>query len=418
MSNNVNVDVLVIGGGPAGIAAAVELRKQGVQRVTIVEREAVLGGVPRHCGHPPFGMREFGRIYSGPVYAERLAALAKEHGVTVRVGTTVTRLESGGRVQLTDIEGRASLTSQRVILATGVRESPRSARLVSGDRPVGVINTGALQSFVYLRESMPFRRPLIVGTELVAISAVLTCLKAGIRPVGIVEAGTRPTTRRAFTLLPRLFGIALWYETELNHIEGNGRVEGVRLRGPDGAVRRVDCDGVLFTGKFTPEAALVRGSHLLLDAGTGGPVVDQYGRCSDPSYFAAGNLLRPLETAGWSFREGTRIGRSVAADLRGRMPEAIASVSVERAEGIKLVMPQRLVVPLPPDAPPAPEGLEHLQVRVARQIDGTLEVTADGRVLWERRVSALPERRLLIPLKQLDIPATSGTLRVAIRPSA
>ncbi|MDR5646537.1 FAD-dependent oxidoreductase [Burkholderia cenocepacia] len=414
MNERFDCEVLVVGGGPAGIAAAVELRRRGVASVVLLEREPELGGVPRHCGHPPFGMREFGRVYRGPVYAARLAGLAARHGVQIRTGVTVTQLAPGGTVHIADASGPAQLSAARVLLATGVRESPRSARLVSGDRPVGVLNTGALQSFVYQRHLVPFRRPLIVGTELVAISAVLTCLKAGIRPVGMVEAAARPTTRRLFMALPRLCSVPVWYGTRLEEIVGASRVEGARLRGPDGAPRAIDCDGILFTGQFVPESTLVRASHLLLDSGTGGPVVDQHGRCSDPAFFAAGNLLRPVETAGWSFREGRRIGATIAGDLQGRRAGAPTgtTVRVERGDNIKLAMPQRLVMPI------GDAGLGALQVRVTQAVDGVLEVRAGARVLWQQPVSALPERRMLVPLAGLALPPGTDTLRVAVRPQA
>jgi len=409
MSNAIEADVIVIGGGPSGIAAAAELKRRGVPHVAIIEREPVLGGVPRHCGHPPFGMREFGRLYTGPAYAARLARYAEACGVQIHTGTTVVAMQANACLQIVNSAGKAEARAKRVIVATGVRETPRSARLVSGDRPIGVINTGALQAFVYLRHLLPFKRPLIVGTELVSLSAVLTCMKAGIAPVGIIEEHDRPTTYRPFAWFPRLCGIPIHYGTHLEEIRGTQRVEAVRLRHPDGRIREVECDGVLFTGGFTPEATLVRGSHLTLDPGTQGPQVDQWGRCSDRHYYAAGNVLRALETAGWSFREGRRIGALVADDLEGRVPEARRTTRIERAEGIKLVMPQRLAHPL------TTQGLEHLQIRVDHAAQGTLTVSTGSRLLWTRQVSLLPERRVLIPLSQLDVPENADTLRIAVQ---
>jgi thioredoxin reductase len=409
MNNAIEADVIVIGGGPSGIAAAVELRKRGVSRVVIIEREPVVGGVPRHCGHPPFGMREFGRIYTGPEYALRLARFAEEHGVQIHTGTTVVRMDPDARLQIVNATGRATAQAKRIVLATGVRETPRSARLVSGDRPIGVFNTGALQAFVYLRKLIPFRRPLIVGTELVSISSVLTCRNAGIKPVAMIEENDRPTTYRPFALFPRLCGVPVHYGTHLEEICGTKRVEAVRLRARDGSIRELECDGVLFTGRFTPEATLVRSSHLILDAGTKGPQVDQFGRCSDSTYYAAGNVLRPLETAGWSFREGRRIGNIVADDLMGHLPATMRTTLIERSEGIKLVMPQRLVLPM------SMRGLEYLQVRVDHEARGTLSISAGNKPLWKKSISLLPERRLLIPLNQLDVPDNTDTLRIGVQ---
>ena len=402
-------DVAVIGGGPAGLAAAITLRRRGVDRVILLEREASAGGAPRHCGHPPFGMREFGRVVTGPRYAERLGAEAIAVGVTVHLGRTVVALRDGGGLLVATADGPIKLMPARVVLATGVRESSRHARLISGDRPVGVTTTGTLQAMVHGRRLMPFRRPVIVGTELISLSALLTCRKAGIRPVAMIEPNPRPTVRRASMLLPRLLGIPVHLGAELVEIRGRGRVEGVVLRRADGDLLEAVCDGVLLTGRFVPEAALIRASHLELDPGTGGPTVDQFGRCSDPAYFAAGNVLRPVETAGWSFREGVRIGGCVAEDLAGRLPRVGEPLPITRGAGVKLVVPQRLAMPL------GRGGLGHLQLRVSRPVTGLAEVVADGRTIWNRHVTALPERRLLIPLARLTIPPATRSLEVGFR---
>lgn len=405
------IDVLLVGGGPAGIAAAVALRRQGLRRVVVLEREDAAGGVPRHCGHPPFGLREWGRVCTGPAHARRLVEWAQAEGVEIRLRSTVLALQPGAVLDTVSSAGRERLQARRVILATGARETPRSARLVPGDRPPGVMNTGALQAWVYLQGLAPFQRPLIVGTELVAISALLTCRKAAIEPVAMIEAARRPITRWPFALLPRWQGIAVHYGCELLEIRGGRRVESVLLQHADGRRSELACDGVLFTGGFVPEAALLRASHLLLDAATGGPQVDQFGRCSDPGFFAAGNLLRPIETAGWSFREGQRIGRAVADDLAGRLPAGEDQLAVVCAEGIRYAMPQRISLPLDGVLRP---GLPELQLRVERETRGWLSVSALGRTLWRQRLHSLPERRILIPLRSLALPVGAGALTIAL----
>src|SRR5215218_1983499 len=127
MLNGAPVDALVIGGGPAGLAAAAELRRRGAGRVVVVERERQAGGVPHHCGHPPFGMREFNRVLTGPSYARRLVLMAEQTGVEILTEHTVVSLEPSGRVNISHDEGFATIAARRVIVATGVRETPRSA---------------------------------------------------------------------------------------------------------------------------------------------------------------------------------------------------------------------------------------------------------------------------------------------------
>lgn len=407
MTDRTAADVAIVGAGPSGIAAALSLRRHGVERVIILEREAAAGGVPRHCGHPPFGMREFGRVLSGPAYARRLVAAALAAGVEIRTGTSVVALHPGGRLDTVSAGGVAGIDAKRVILATGVRETPRAARLVSGERPVGVMTTATLQQSIYIEGLRPFCRPVIVGTELVGLSAVLTCRKAGIRPAAVVESGHRPVARRPMALFPRLLGVPVHYGAVIADIRGKGRVEAITLQLADGSVQEIACDGVVFSGCFTPESALVRPSHIGLDAGSGGPCIDQFGRCDDPAYFAAGNLLRPVETAGWSFREGARIGRMVAQDLAGALPAGGAGADLGRGANIRLVVPQRLTQSA------LPGFSDRLQIRVRAEMAGVLTARRGAEVLWQRRGHFLPERRIAVPMAPL-LRAAAGTQPIMI----
>ncbi len=408
--SEITLDVAIVGSGPAGVAAACELRRRGIRRVAILDRETAAGGTPRHCGHSPFGWREFHRMLTGPAYARRLVERAGTAGADIRTRHSVIALEEGGRLQTATPEGPLTIHAQRVILATGARETPPFARLLSGDRPIGCFTTGALQSFVYLHGLLPFRRPVVVGTEYVSLSALLTCRRAGIRPVAIVEAGRRPSVPSPFGLVPRLMRIPTHFGAELTAIHGRRRVEEVALRLASGATRTLACDGVLFTGRFIPEAALVEASHLAVDSGSHGPSIDQFGRCSDPAYFAAGNVLRAVETAGWSYAEGARIGRIVAADLEGDLPAQAHELSVSRGAGVKLVVPQRIQLP------PNGSGLADLQLRLEQAVCGRILVEVDDSLVWQRAINALPDRRLLVPLAAIPLPQGATSIRVAVRP--
>lgn len=388
-------DVAIVGGGPAGLAAAIELARAGVGRVLVLDREREAGGIPRHCAHSPYGLREFGRLMVGPAYARRLVAEARAAGAEVMTGATVTALKPGPRLQVSTDEGLAEVTARRVLLATGVRETSRAARLIGGVKPGGVLSTGALQGLVHLEGLKPFRRPVILGTELVAFSALLTCRQAGIRPAAMVEPGDRPTARWPAALLPRLLGVPLHLCTDVVAVEGDARVEAIVLADAAGKRTRIPADGLIVTGRFVPEAALVRDSALALDPRSGGPVIDQFGRCSDPAYFAAGNLLRPVETAGWSFAEGRRAGAAIAADLAGHLPDPASAIGLDiEGDPLKYAVPQRLV------APWTASKLAHggIQLRLRRAARGQLILTCGGRAVWSRRIDSLPERRIILPL--------------------
>jgi hypothetical protein len=151
----------------------------------------------------------------------------------------------------------------------------------------------------------------------------------------------------------------------------------------------------------------VRSSPLRWDSGSGGPVIDQFGRCSDPAYFAAGNLLRAVETAGWCHREGRRVGGFVADDLQDRLPRSPRRIELERGPGIKLIVPQAIEVGLTD-----PSAM--LQLRVDRDLSGRLTIDAGGQRLWERRLATRPERRILIPLQALSIPPGVDRLQVGV----
>lgn len=402
------VDVAVIGGGPSGLAAAVAVRDAGVQKVVVFEREPKAGGIPRHCSHPPFGVREFQRILTGPRYAARLVAQAESKGVDIRTLTTVTEISAGAELQVTSPDGTSRITARRVIYATGTRETPRSARLISGARVQGVVNTGALQSMVYLKQRRPFTRPVIIGSELVAFSAIMTCRHAGIRPVAMIEPRPTTTARWPSALYPLLRGVKLLTGTQLSEIRGDGRVKEVTVIRADGRQDTIPCDGVILAGCFTPEAALARCGHLEVDAGTGGPIVDQWGRCSDPAYFATGNLLRSVETAGRCWAEGRLTGLWVARDLAGELPQIANPVRVGvRDKRLKYAMPQLV-------CPDDVAGMQDIQLRVTEPVSGRLVAHSAKKPIWQRWLKSKPERRIGVPIADILSKGIEGRVEFSI----
>lgn len=394
-------DVVVVGGGPAGLAAARRLAKLGVRDVVVLEREREAGGVPRHCGHWGFGWRSHYRVWTGPRFAQALRASVD--GLEVRTGTTVLALKPRGVLQVANAKGVGEIKGRRVLIATGVRETPRAARLVGGTRPFGVMTTGALQQFVYLNTQTPFEKPIIIGSEWVSFSAILTCRHLGIKPAALIEENARTTVPQPSDILAhRLLGVPVLTNTKLKSIEGKDYVTGVVLEN-EGNVRRMACDGVIFTGRFVPEAALFHDGPFLRDQGSGGPVIDPYFRTSDPSYFAAGNMLHPVETSGWCWADGVAAADAIAADLKGGLP-VDNSVEIRSAPPLKYVYPQRLC---------GPDRKLTLYARVLREVRGNIAVMAGHHITYEKAISARPEQRIAIP-----VPAgwkSAGTLSVEVR---
>jgi NADPH-dependent 2,4-dienoyl-CoA reductase/sulfur reductase-like enzyme len=351
-----------------------------------------MGGATRHCSHSPFGMLEFHRVYLGASYGRRLLKEALDAGVDVRTHHTVVELGEGGELLVSSRDGVSHLQGQRIVTATGARETPRSARLVSGDRSIGVLTTGALQAYVAFHGLMPFRRPVIVGSELVSLSAILTCTSHGAKPVAVVEPNARATAAAPLTWLPNLLGIPFHKNAEIVDIKGLHRVESVTIRRGD-QLEDIACDGVLFTGQFTPESSLHRLSSLGVDRRSDAPRVDQYGRLANPLYFAAGNVLRAIETGGWAFREGRSVGLAVAQDL-ALQTSSRTSVQVEFDAPIKLVVPGMIST----GDRVLPHAFQHFQLRMTRRAVGRIKLMLDGRTAWVKGGEWLPERRILVPI--------------------
>lgn len=384
--------VTIIGAGPAGLTAARVLAGAGLRDVLVLERNPEAGGLPRFCEHPGWGILDLHRLWNGPRYARELVRRAG--GAEIAANVTVTALEAGGRVRVSTGSGPELVESRIVLLATGIREMPRGARLVSGTRPWGVTTTGAFQEMAQARQ-IPFRRPVIIGSELVAFSALLTARHAGIRPLAMVEPGARILARRPGDLVARYaFGVPVRTGTMLIEIKGIDRVEAVVLES-HGQREVLDCDGVIFTGRFIPEAFLARTGGLIIDPGTGGPVIDNFSRCSDPAFFAAGNLLRPVEHSGVAAGEGARAAAAILRALRGELPPPDNALTVTVGGAMRYVYPQRIV----------PDGeAVHLYGRAAQKHRGRLRVLVDRETVFERRVTVLPERRLAF-----SIPSTHLT---------
>ncbi|MUH45321.1 MAG: FAD-dependent oxidoreductase, partial [Actinobacteria bacterium] len=230
MNEVLTADVVIVGGGPAGLSAARELRKAGVAEVLVLEREAEAGGIPRHSDHTGYGLRDIKRLMKGPAYARKLAARAHDSGAWVLTSATVTGWADGCSLLVTRPSGRMRVDAKAVILATGARERPRAARLVPGDRPAGVLTTGQLQTAIHAGQGVGGTRAVVVGSQLVSWSAVLTLREAGCATVLMTSefpAAEVPALVRWGA--SRLLGGPLARRTRITRIIGRVRVEAVEV---------------------------------------------------------------------------------------------------------------------------------------------------------------------------------------------
>jgi thioredoxin reductase len=390
-----DVAVVVVGGGPAGLSAACELRRLGVGPVLVADREAAAGGVPRHSAHTGYGLRDLHRVMTGPSYARALAGAAQAAGARVRAGTTVTSLACGlarHEVTLTSGGGIETVRAAAVLLATGCRERPRAARLVPGDRPAGVMTTGELQQRVYLDGERLAGRALVIGAEHVSFSAALTLEHAGADVVALVTGHARQQSYAAFRLGAAVrWRIPVWTGSVVSRIAGRGRLEGVEVTDArTGAVRSVPCETVVFTGDWIPDHELARRTGLALDPGTRGPAVDTTLATSAPGVFAAGNLVHAAETADIAALSGRHAARQIAALLNGGF---LTGEPGRDRVPVLVEPPLRWISPnLIGSAAAPPLGRFVLRSREFRR-GKRLEAWQDGRLLARSRpVRLIPER--------------------------
>jgi pyruvate/2-oxoglutarate dehydrogenase complex dihydrolipoamide dehydrogenase (E3) component len=325
---------------------------------------------------------------SGPAYAARWRR--RVDPAMLSCSTTVTRIGQGGEVTASTRDGEIVLTPGRILLATGIRERARAARMIAGDRPNNVLTTGALQRLIAEGSRLPFRRPIIIGTEMVSFSAALSLRDHGIRPVAMIEAGERVVTIGPGKLFAQtILGIPILCGHRLVSINAAphdpSRLESVTIE-TAGSRRAIGCDAVIFTGDFVPEASLLADRAELLSAGSAGPAVDQYWRTENPLIYAAGNVLRSVETAAWSAREGAAAADAIADHLGER--QAGRRIPIETADPIRLVVPGALTLPA------SALGPLQMQVRMTRTAMGRFLLAADGKEIWRSsRVTMRRERR-------------------------
>jgi thioredoxin reductase len=405
--------VVVVGGGPAGLACATALRRLGAGDVLVLDREARAGGIPRHAAHQGFGLRDVRRALPGPRYAERWVQAAQRAGAQVRTEAMATGWTADGALAVTSPHGREALRADALVLATGCRERPRAARLVPGSRPDGVLTTGMLQQLVYLHGAHPGRRALIVGAEHVSFSALLTLAHGGCEVAGMATELPRHQSLAAFRAGAALrWRTPVWTRTAVTAIEGTPRVEAVELTDlRSGRSRRVACDTVVFTGDWIPDHELAVTAGAELDPGTRGPRVDAALRTSRPRLFAAGNLLRGAETADVAALEGRHAAAAVAAALRGDDPWPARAVPVACMAPLRWVAPNAVT----PDATPPP--LRHFALRADAFLRlPVIEARQDERLLWSGRLPRLvPGRSAVLPHAWTGaVDPDGGEIRIAV----
>ncbi len=334
--------VAIIGAGPSGLRAAADLAATLKGQVLVLDRETEPGGIPRHCFHPGYGIRDLGRFISGPKYAKVLVDRAVSAGAEIVTKAMVTGWSPDGSLQVTSPEGRFEVDAKATVLATGARERPRTARRIPGDRPAGVYTTGQLQNLVHLHHQKVGTRAVIVGSELVSWSAALTLQHAGCKTVLMTTEYPAPDVYRLFsTFGGPYFRTKVATRTRVCRVLGRGRAQGVEIEHTATGEREiVACDTVVFSGDWIPDHELARSGGIAIDPHTLGPSVDTALRTARQGVFAIGNLVHPVDTADGAALDGAHVAPHVLDFLDGKAATQ-AELDLTPGRGFKWVSPTR-----------------------------------------------------------------------------
>lgn len=352
-SSNEQPDVAVIGGGCAGMAAALSAVREGAQSVSIFERSPALGGVLRQCIHNGFGVHRFHEDLTGVEYASRFIDQVGSSPISCHTATTVLGL-SRDRV-LTSVnaaEGLCSCRAKAVVLATGCRERPRGALLIPGTRPAGVLTAGAAQRYMNLEGVLVGRRIVILGSGDIGLIMARQFVLEGAEVLAVAEVMpySGGLVRNIVQCLDD-FGIPLWYNTTVTAIEGEKRLSAVVLSHVDGRRRpipgtqqRIECDTLVLSVGLIPENEVAQQAGIPLAAATGGALVDDALQTDVPGIFACGNALHVHDLVDFVTDESERAGRNAALFARAGLGAGtqVQTFTVCDGPGVRGAVPQRI----------------------------------------------------------------------------
>lgn len=405
-------DVVIIGGGPAGLAAAVELYKKGIKNILILEREHHLGGILRQCIHDGFGLSRFQATLSGPEYADRFIKEVTDYQIPFRTDTTVLEISPDKVVTAVSGKGLVQYQAKAVILAMGCRERTRGALGIPGERPAGVFTAGVAQAYMNLYNRMPAKEVVILGSGDIGMIMArrLTLEGAHVQAVFEVQPIASGLPRNIEQCLND-YGIPLYLNHTVTRIHGDRRLTGVTvsqvdkdLRPIPGTEKEYACDTLILSVGLIPENELSIDAGVELDPRTKGAVVDEHFQTNVEGIFAAGNVLHVHDLVDFVSMEAEKLADSAALYISdGALPACPIEVTAD--SGIGHTIPQKV------------SGKQDfkLSLRVRTMIqDCRIVVRQDGREIASKKMKkALPAEMIQFMVKA-DRILPGGKLEVSV----
>lgn len=413
------IDVAVIGGGPAGLAAAIEAKEQGAEQVVILERDVELGGILQQCIHDGFGLHRFGKRLSGCGYAHHFIESVASKEIDVKLKTIVLEITKDKIIYaMNEIDGMMRIECGAIILAMGCRERTRSQVFIWGTRPSGVLTAGTVQRYINMEGYLPGEKAVILGSGDIGLIMARRMTLEGIEVEGVYEVMESPggLTRNISQCL-KDFQIPMYLSTTVVRIHGNKKLEGVTVAQVDGnrqpiegSERYIACDLLVLAVGLIPENELSRQLEVEMDLRTKGPIVDEHFMTSMPGIFAAGNVVTVFDLVDYVSLTGEIAGRGAAKYLQGKLNLELPAKDILPGDAVNFVVPQRIRTANAEDSIP-------IYFRVKEEMR-KVEVTAtvDGEVCMRKKHPiALPPEMMVEKIQVGKIKEDARELRVSVK---